>query len=277
MRCSLFASSLILAALTVALLPAPSHAQGRSEQLPLPPGGFKPPPEPPPAPIKPYKPVAVTLPGPYGDPSFVAFRKQLAEIAQRKDRAALAKLVVAQGFFWMQEPGKDSAEKGKSGLENLANVIDLDAKDGSGWDALADFASETTAAQILPDRPGMICAPAGPTIDPKAFQALIEATQTEPMDWGYPAQDGVEVRGAAKPNAPVIDKLGMVLIRVLPDNAPAENGSMPPFLHVATPSGKAGYVLTEAIASPGNNELCYAKDANGWKIAGFLGGSGGED
>lgn len=277
MRRALFASTLILAALTVALLPAPSRAQGRSDQLPLPPGGFKPPPEPPPAPVKPYKPVAVTVPGPYGDQSFVAFRKQLAEIAQHKDRAALAKLVVAHGFFWMQEPGKDSAEKGKSGIDNLANVIDLDAKDGSGWDALADFANEPSAAPALPDHPGMICAPAGPQIDPKEFQALVESTQTDPMDWGYPAQDGIEVRSAAKPNAPVIDKLGMILVRVLPDNAPAENGGMPPFLHVATPSGKAGYVPTEAIAAPNNNELCYVKDASGWKIAGFLGGGGGED
>ena len=276
MRRSLFASTLILAALTVALFPAPSRAQGRSDQLPLPPGGFKPPPAPPPAPVKPYQPVAVTLPGPYGDPSFGAFRKQLGESVQHKYRAALAKLVVAQGFFWMQEPGKDSAEKGKSGIDSLATVIDLDAKDGSGWDALADFANEPSAAPMLPDHPGTICAPAGPNIDPKAFQALVEATQTEPMEWGYPAQDGVEVRSAAKANAPVIDKLGMVLIRVLPDNAPAENGAMPPFLHVATPSGKIGYVSTESIAAPGSNELCYLKDASGWKIAGFLGG-GGED
>jgi len=276
MRRSLFASTLILAALAVALLPAPSHAQGRSDQLPLPPGGFKPPPPPPPAPVKPYTPVAVTLPGPYADASFAAFRKQLAEVAQHKDRAALGKLVVAQGFFWMQEPGKDSAEKGKSGIDNLADAIGLDAKDGSGWDGLADFAAEPSAAPLLPDRPGMICAPAGPQIDPKAFQALVESTQTEPFDWVYPAQDGVEVRSAAKPNAPVIEKLGMVLFRVLPDNAPADNGNMPPFLHVATPSGKTGYVATETIASPGNNELCYVKDANGWKIAGFLGG-GGED
>jgi hypothetical protein len=42
------------------------------------------------APPKPYKPVAVTLPQPYNDPSFEAFRKQLGEIASHKDRAALA-------------------------------------------------------------------------------------------------------------------------------------------------------------------------------------------
>jgi hypothetical protein len=39
---------------------------------------------------KPYKPVAVSLPQPYNDPSFEAFRKELGEIASHKDRAALA-------------------------------------------------------------------------------------------------------------------------------------------------------------------------------------------
>ncbi len=109
-----------------ALAAAPVLAQAsRSAIRPLKP--------PPPAPIKPYKPVAVTPPAPYNDPGFVAFRKQLADVAAKKDRAALAKLVVAQGFFWMQD--KDLADKRKSGIDNLAKAIDLDAKDGSGWDA----------------------------------------------------------------------------------------------------------------------------------------------
>ena len=41
----------------------------------------------------PYNPVAITLPPPLNDPSFDAFRKQLADIAQKKDRAALARLI----------------------------------------------------------------------------------------------------------------------------------------------------------------------------------------
>jgi hypothetical protein len=51
------------------------------------------------APPKPYKPVAVTLPRPFNDPSFEAFRKELGEIASQKDRAALAGKVVAKGFL----------------------------------------------------------------------------------------------------------------------------------------------------------------------------------
>jgi len=99
---------------------------------------------PPAAPIKPYQPVAVKPPGPLTDPGFVALRKQLADVAAKKDRAALAKLV-AQNFFWVQD--KDLADPHKSGIDNLAKAIGLDAKDGSGWDTLAGFANEPTATE----------------------------------------------------------------------------------------------------------------------------------
>ena len=61
----------------------------------------------------PYKPIAVELPQPYKDPSFTAFLKQIADIAERKDRAALAKLVAAN-FFWTTDDGKDIADKARS-------------------------------------------------------------------------------------------------------------------------------------------------------------------
>jgi hypothetical protein len=268
MRHPLNAATVILAAIVaVTLVPELGRSQGQSQQVPMPPSGFKPPPM---APVKPYKPVAFTLPAANDDASFAAFRKQLGDIARHKDRAALAKLVVAQGFFWMQD--KDLADKRKPGIANLATAIDLDAKDDSGWAALAGYANEPTAAP-LPDRQGMICAPADPNIDPKAFEALVKATQTAPPDWGYPTRDGIEVRNAAKPNAPVIEKLGLTLVRVLPDSAPPDDPDQPPFLHIATPSGKAGFVPMEAVSGLGGDAMCYAKDASGWKIAGYFGGA----
>jgi hypothetical protein len=51
-----------------------------------------------PAPPRPYRAIPMTLPQPASDPSFVAFRKQLADIANRMDRAALARIVVANNF-----------------------------------------------------------------------------------------------------------------------------------------------------------------------------------
>ena len=51
-------------------------------------------------PAKPYKTIAITLPATLSDQSFDVMRLHLAEAAERKDRAALARLVVRQGFFW---------------------------------------------------------------------------------------------------------------------------------------------------------------------------------
>src|ERR1700752_2661843 len=87
---------LAFAAALSAFAQQPGSAQ--QGQLPLP--GFKPPP---PAPIKPYQPVAVTPPPAMNDPSFTAFRNQLGAAARHKDRAALAKRIVAQNFFWIQD------------------------------------------------------------------------------------------------------------------------------------------------------------------------------
>ena len=40
----------------------------------------------------PYKPVPIRLPPPLNDASFESFRQQVAQIVQKKDRAALARL-----------------------------------------------------------------------------------------------------------------------------------------------------------------------------------------
>jgi hypothetical protein len=261
MRRSIVAAALLVAALSV-LAGAGLAQQG------LPPvvGGFKPPP---PAPVKPYKPVAVTPPAPLNDPGFVAFRKELADVAAHKDRAALAKLVVAQNFFWMQD--KDLADPHKSGVDNLAKAIELDAKDGPGWDVVSGFANEPTAAES-PDQKGVFCGPADPTIDPEAFEALTRATQTDPSEWGYPTKDGIEVHAATQPNSPVIEKLGLTLVRVLPDSGQQGDANAPPLLHVTTASGKTGFVDAQALAPLGGDQMCYTKDAGGWKIAGYFGG-----
>jgi hypothetical protein len=263
MRPPLFAAGLSLAVLVIVALASPVVAQ---QGLNLPGGGLKPPPPPP---IKPYQPVVVKPPAAYNDPGFVAFRKQLADVAAKKDRAALAHMIVAQNFFWVQD--RDLADKRKSGIDNLAKAINLDAKDGSGWDVVNGYANEPTAAE-LPEQKGVVCAPAAPGIDAKAFQALGEATGTDPSEWGYPTNGGVDVHAAAQSSSPVIEKLGMILIRVLPDSSQPTNPDQPFLLHVATPSGKTGYIDAQSLSPLGGDEMCYTKDAGGWKIAGYVGG-----
>ena len=138
-----------------------------------------------------YKPVAIKLPQPVQDPSFAAFRKQLADIAKRKDRAALAKHV-AGNFFWLTDDGKDIAQQERSGIDNLARALYLDNPDSEGWDILATFAADATG-DAAPERKGVICAPGEPKLDSAAAQALGDATGTSSAFWYYPAKDGLEV------------------------------------------------------------------------------------
>jgi hypothetical protein len=253
-------AGLAAVALVSSLAPAAVVAQA-------PPQTPTPPPIQAPAP-GPYKPVAITLPPALNDPSFDAFRQRLAEIAQKKDRAALARLV-AENFFWIPED-TDLADKRKSGIDNLAKALGLDGADAIGWDALAAYAAEATAMADL-QRKGVFCAPAEPAFDEKAADELANATHTDAADWVFPLRDGIEVREAAKQDAPVIDKLGLYLVRALADDSPA-NAVYASFVKVMLPSGKVGYVPVETVLPIGGEQLCYVKDASGWKIAGFLGG-----
>jgi hypothetical protein len=227
---------------------------------PPPPGQASPPP-------KAYKPVAIKLPQPINDASFVAFRKQVGDIAQKKDRAALARLV-SQNFFLIAGE-KDAADRKKPGIENLAKALNLDAKDGEGWMTLAEYAQEPTAEDD-PDHKGVKCAPADPAFDENAAEQLAKDTQTDPGDWGYPVKDGVEVRGAARANAPVVDKLGLYLVRVYPEDSPASAVQGPDFIRIVLPSGKTGYVAGDQLLPLGNEQLCYGKEGNAWKITGFI-------
>jgi hypothetical protein len=170
----------------------------------------------------------------------------------------------------MGEKG-DKANKKKPGIDNLAAAIGLDAKDGSGWEMLVEVASETTLEPV-PDRKGIMCAPANPTFDENAFQQLVKTTGTEFSDWGYPAKAGIEVRATAQANAPIIDRLGMYLVRVIEEQPTGAAPQQPPaFLRVVTPSGKTGFVAADAVAPLGNDQMCYRNDAGAWKIAGYAG------
>jgi hypothetical protein len=248
-------SAFVFAAVLVAgLLPAAAQNQPKGQQPP------------PPAPARPYKSVAITPPKPMTDASFESLRQQLGEAAKRKDRAALTKLVVAQGLFW-QRGNSDTADKRKSGIDNLSAALGLNNKAGAGWDILASYAEDPTASP-LPEHKGVICAPADPDFNGKDFDELIKTTQTDASEWGYPVSAGIEVHAAPQANAPVLDKLGLAFVRVMPEPTPASAA----YVRIVTPDGKAGYVSVDAVAPIGNDQLCYVKDGGAWKIGGYIGG-----
>jgi hypothetical protein len=274
----------VAAAIIAGLLAEPTSAQ---QNLPRPPSQTPPPgaqqkkaapqaqketqqaqqTQPPTAPPAPYAVLTVAPPKPLDDPGLTAFRKELTAIAQRKDRAALAKLVLVQGFFWLQESGNAAGRK--TGIEALATALNLASKDGSGWESLSEFAADETAAPY-PDRPNTVCSPAGPEFNPAELEKLVDSTKTDIGDWGFTSSDGVEVRATATQNAPVIEKLGMQFVRVMPDMAP---NAAQDFMRIVAPSGKVGFVAAEAIHPLGLDMLCYGKDAAGtWKIVGMIGG-----
>ena len=249
--------------------PAPQGQKG----LPPGPGAQKgaPPPQqaqqPAPVPPAPYTALAVAPPKPSTDASLAAFRKDLVAIAQKKDRAGLAKLVLAKDFFWLKEEGNAAGKK--SGIDALATALKLASKDGSGWEMLGELASDETAANY-PDRPNTVCSPAGPDFKPEELEKLVTATKTDLGDWGFTSAENIEVRAAAQANSPVIEKLGMIFVRVMPDTAP--NASQD-FMRIVTPAGKVGFVAADAINPLGSDQLCYGKDAAGaWKIVGMIGG-----
>jgi hypothetical protein len=228
-------------------------------------------PRPKPAPSKPYQAVATSLPATLSDQSFEDFRRQLSDIAIRKDKDGLAKLVVAEGFFWKTEKG-EKADKNKSGADNLAAAVQLAAPDGSGWDQLVAYTFDPTAAPV-PAVKDVICSPADPIFNEQEFENLLKATQTFLEDWGYPLVNGIEVRSGPRANAPVIEKLGLHFVRVLSDESAASTPqNQAPSLEILTPSGKTGYIPAFVLAPLGNDQLCYRKDAEGWKIAGYIGG-----
>jgi hypothetical protein len=220
----------------------------------------------PPAPALPYNPVAITPPQPMTDDSFAAMRQQLAEAAQRKDRAVMMRLVVAQGFFWVRD-NRNAADKRRNGFDNLSAALGLNNKEAVGWDILAGYAEDPTASPSRRHQ-GAMCAPAEPAFDGKAFDELIKTTNSDVTEWGYPLSPELEVHAKPQTNAPAIDKVGLHFVRILP-----ENGSNPPsYMRIATPAGKIGYVSIDSIAPTGNDQICYVKDAGGWKIGGYVGG-----
>ncbi len=258
MRHSRLRSTMFVAALVLAGALAPGSGFAQTD----------PPAQPPSAALGPYKPVPITLPAALNDPSFDTFRKQLAEIAQKKDRVALAQLVAAS-FFWVPE-NTDLADKKLPAIDNVAKALGLDGADAIGWDSLAAYAAEAST-MADPQRSGVFCSPAEAAFDDKAADELANTTQTDASDWVFPIRDGIEVRSAAKQDAPIIDKLGLYLLRILPDDSPA-NAVLAAFIKVMTPAGRVGFVPVEAVLPIGGEQLCYVKEAAGWKIAGFLGG-----
>lgn len=216
------------------------------------------------APAKPYKAVIVSPPGEMKDGDLDALRGKISAAVKDRDRAALALVTVTQGFFWDRD-GAD-AGKGKAGPDVLAAALGLTSKDAVGWDILATFVDDTSLAPSQ-TRKNAVCAPADPRYDTKSFEALLKETQSDASEWGYPVSAGIEVHATAQASAPVVGKLGLTFVRVMPE----ESAANPAYLRILMPNGKHGYITVDSLAPFGNDQLCYVKQGGTWKIGGYVG------
>src|SRR5204863_5182939 len=143
----------------------------------------------------------------------------------------LAGKVVSKGFFW-QRDDSDAADAKKSGIDNLAAALGLDAVDDSGWQVLAGYASYNSAP-ALPGMKGVVCSPTMPSFDEAEMEQLAQTTHTDAADWAYPTGDGIEVRAKPESSTPIVERLALVMIRIMPDENAAGG-----WVKVVTPSGK---------------------------------------
>ena len=201
------------------------------------------------------------------DDSFDAMRKQLGEAAQRKDRAAMARLVVGPGFFWLRE-GRNAANKRKSGLDNLSAALGLDNQQAAGWEILSGYAEDPTVSPS-PRHDGALCAPAEPAYDLHRARGAARGDQYRRDRLGL---SGVgrhrRARGAAGQRADDSTSSAFISCASCRTRRPTRRPTC------ASPrrSGKIGFVSIDSIAPIGNDQVCYVKDGGVWKIGGYVGG-----
>jgi hypothetical protein len=241
-----FACRVLLLAALLALAIAPALAQDKT--------------------AKPYAAVPLTLVRPAADLGFDAFRRELAAIAEKRDRAALASLV-RKSFFWERDFG-GGFEKTMPAFDNLVAALGLAGEDG--WKALAANTREDAGPHAK--RRGVVCSPVEPRYSEAAFAKLIDATRSDVFDWSYPRRAGLEVRAAARADAPVIETLGMHFVFTEIASRPPDFDSDKQWNPVVTPAGKRGFVAPGSLMTPLDPRLCFAKEAGRWRIAGFVGG-----
>ena len=228
-------------------------------------------------PIRPYAAVPVTPPEPLADAGFEAFRKELATAARSRVHTELARIVIAQGFFW-QRDFRHGFDPQRPAVDNLAAAVRLEHGAGEGWQMLAAFAAEESAAP-LPAYPGMICAPREPRFEGAELDRLIHQTGIEAIAWAYPRAAATPLREAPHVTAKLLETLRQHFVRLIephdpqvatPDRVPVLGGTR--WHAVATPGGKTGFVAPGALLSLASPRLCYGKDDLGrWRITGYVG------
>jgi hypothetical protein len=218
--------------------------------------------------FKTYPAVVVSIPKGPNDMSLSVFRSKLFELARKKDKDALGKMIV-RDFFWERDFGGGFDRK-LSAFSNFERALNLNAETGAGWRYLAAFAEQLPGPHA--SKRGVICAPPEPKYDAKAFEQLVKVTGTDVFDWSYPAREGLVVRAKAEQNAPVVATLGLhFLFTDLSARAPDFDPEKT-WTPVVTRDGKRGFVAPGELLTPLDPRLCFVRRGGRWFIAGYQGG-----
>lgn len=220
-------------------------------------------------PPKPYPAVVITPASPSNDVTLAAFRLEISVVAKSRIYSALARLMVARGFFWDRDFGHGFDPR-KPAVDNLAAALALEHDGGIGWQSLAAFAADPTT-EPLESHDGVLCTPARPTYDGIAYTRLLDTTYTTDRDWTYPRAAETPLRAAPQVEAALLGSLGAHFIRLL-ESMQGRRDPMPSqWAKVAAPDGRIGFVAPDSLMSLAEARLCYVKDAfDGWRIAGYV-------
>ena len=206
------------------------------------------------------------------DESLATFRVKLGEIAKTRDLKGL-KGLVAPTFFWERDFGSDYDAKATP-LQNLTVALSLDdaklSKEykGIGWRRLERIVA---SSMFVPGAHGgdqdgaakatAVCGPTAPTYKQEAIE--------DELVWGY-VLGRVDAHAKPLASSPSIGTLDTEAVEVL-EPANPEVGRAD-FAKVKLPSGKPGYVASEAIHGFLEEQLCVRKTDGKWLIVGYIGG-----
>lgn len=226
------------------------------------------------APHRPYAPVRVSIEDLGArDPTFAAFRDRMREIINARDRARWRATISPQFRFLKDlggsfDPRKTPAENAEYAMGFSAVGADGKPDRHAGWKTLAALFEMPFGHSAVAQR--ALCAPARPRFDERAFERLLAQTETSaPGDWEAIGPN-VNVYAAPRHTSPVIERTGLIFIRI--DHWQGDD-AIGAWRRVVTPAGKPGFIRENAIASIYAAQLCVAKNNRGeWRVISWVGG-----
>jgi hypothetical protein len=183
------------------------------------------------------------------EPSFFIFKANLLEIIQKRDTAALMKMV---------SPGVESAFNSKAGIAEFKKVYGIGKPNTEIWKILTRMLSRGGAFN---ETKTFFTAPY--TDDSRIPEAFFE-----PYEFGV--IDAEDVKIYAKPDAKskVLTKLSFDIVKV----SKWYETSKPNWVTISLKGNTKGFVLEENILRPTNYHVTFQKEKGKWRIIALITG-----